>query len=140
MTLAMIARRRSREQAKTRTMRGPAFPLTVPSPRLTLESSLIFACLAPESGVPMYTHGFLPSAYQPTMFRPGPKPVPNLDLPAGVSLAERRKTLDLLRSLNLANLGDENPEFAARMSASIETAANFSPTASADSALSHSPP
>ena len=72
---------------------------------------------APESGVPMYTHGFLPSAFQPTMFRPGPKPVPNLDLPAGVSLSDRRKTLDLLHSLNQANLGEENPEFAARMSA-----------------------
>ncbi len=34
----------------------------------------------------MYTNGFLPSVYQPTMFRPGNKPVLNLDLPKGVSL------------------------------------------------------
>ena len=33
--------------------------------------------------------GFLPAIYQPTMFRPGPKPVLNLDLPPGISLAER---------------------------------------------------
>jgi uncharacterized protein (DUF1501 family) len=51
------------------------------------------------------------------MFRPGAKPVPNLDLPASVTPAERRKTLDLLHSFNQANLGEENPEFAARMSA-----------------------
>ncbi len=30
----------------------------------------------------MYTHGFLPAVYQPTMFRPGDRPVVNLDLPA----------------------------------------------------------
>ena len=34
----------------------------------------------------MYTNGFLPAVYQPTMFRPGNKPVLNLDLPKGVSL------------------------------------------------------
>ncbi len=71
---------------------------------------------AQEAGVPMYTNGFLPSIYQPTMFRPGNKPVLNLDLPPGITLAERRKTLDLLRKLNETNHG-EDPEFAARMSA-----------------------
>ena len=44
-----------------------------------------------EAGQPMYTNGFLPAVYQPTMFRPGDKPVLNLDLPAGVTLAERRQ-------------------------------------------------
>jgi hypothetical protein len=71
---------------------------------------------AQEAGVPMYTNGFLPSVYQPTMFRPGNKPVLNLDLPQGVTLEQRRKTIKLLRNLNEANHG-EDPEFAARMSA-----------------------
>jgi hypothetical protein len=72
---------------------------------------------AQEAGVPMYTNGFLPSVYQPTMFRPGNKPVLNLDLPPGVTLAERRKTIDLLHKLNEAGLHGEDPEFSARMSA-----------------------
>ncbi len=72
---------------------------------------------AQEAGVPMYTNGFLPSVYQPTMFRPGKKPVLNLDLPKGVSLTERRKSLDLLRDLNQATMLGEDAEFSARMSA-----------------------
>jgi hypothetical protein len=71
----------------------------------------------PEAGQPMYTHGFLPAVHQPTMFRSGKKPVLNLDLPDGVTLDRRRKTMDLLRSINEANLAGENEEFAARMSA-----------------------
>jgi hypothetical protein len=55
------------------------------------------------------------------MLRPGTKPVLNLDLPRGVTLAERRKTIDLIRSLNEAGLSGnsagEDPEFAARISA-----------------------
>ena len=47
-----------------------------------------------EAGQPMYANGFLPAIYQPTMFRPGTKPVLNLDLPEGVTLAKRAKTLE----------------------------------------------
>src|SRR5215468_10549983 len=65
----------------------------------------------------MYTNGFLPAVYQPTMFRPGAKPVLNLDLPKGVSLAERRKTLGLIRGLNEANMQPDDSEFAARVNA-----------------------
>src|SRR5207237_1230308 len=36
-----------------------------------------------EAGQPMYMHGFLPSIYQPTMLRNGPRPVRNLELPEG---------------------------------------------------------
>jgi hypothetical protein len=72
---------------------------------------------AQEAGLPMYQQGFLPAVYQPTMLRPGSKPVLNLDLPAGVSLGERRKTIDLIRSLNEAVLPGEDPEFSARISA-----------------------
>ena len=56
-----------------------------------------------EAGQPMYTNGFLPAVYQPTMLRRGPRPVLNLDLPAGVTPEERRKTVDLIRDLNEAN-------------------------------------
>jgi hypothetical protein len=72
---------------------------------------------AQEAGIPMYTNGFLPAVYQPTMFRPGTKPVLNLELPKGVPLAERRETLDFIRALNEANQRGEDPEFGARMSA-----------------------
>ncbi len=53
-----------------------------------------------EAGQPMYMHGFLPAVYQPTMFRPGDRPVLNLELPQGVESAERRRTLELIRDLN----------------------------------------
>src|SRR6266567_9110117 len=52
---------------------------------------------AQEAGQPMYSNGFLPAIYQPTMFRPGDKPVLNLDLPKGITMAERRKTIDFLK-------------------------------------------
>src|SRR6476659_4478342 len=70
-----------------------------------------------EAGQPMYTNGFLPAVYQPTMFRPGNKPVLNLDLPQGVSMEERRRTLGLIRGLNEANMRPDDSEFAARVNA-----------------------
>src|SRR5450432_3611782 len=72
---------------------------------------------AQEAGLPMYKNGFLPSVFQPTMLRPGSRPVLNLDLPKGVLLDERRKTIELIRALNEKNLPGEDPDFAARMSA-----------------------
>jgi hypothetical protein len=70
-----------------------------------------------EAGQPMYTNGFLPAIYQPAMFRPGKKPVLNLELPVGVKLSDRRRTLDLIRDLNQATLAGEDAEFSARMAA-----------------------
>ncbi|MCZ6792822.1 MAG: DUF1501 domain-containing protein [Planctomycetota bacterium] len=70
-----------------------------------------------EAGQPMYANGFLPSSFQPTMFRPGKQPVRNLGLPAGVSRVERRRTLELIRRLNRANLEPDDDEFAARIAA-----------------------
>ena len=74
-----------------------------------------------EAGQPMYANGFLPSVYQPTMLRPGPKPVRNLNLPPGVTLKDRRKTVDLIRQLNEANLTKGDAELEARI-ASYELA------------------
>jgi hypothetical protein len=72
---------------------------------------------AQEAGQPMYSNGFLPAIYQPTFFRPGSKPVLNLDLPSGVSMDQRRKTLGLIRGLNQANMAPDDTEFAARINA-----------------------
>lgn len=72
---------------------------------------------APEAGQPMYTNGFLPAVHQPAMFRPGKRPVLNLELPQDLSLDRRRKTVDFIRSLNEANIQGEDAEFSARVSA-----------------------
>lgn len=72
---------------------------------------------AQEAGVPMYKNGFLPAVYQPTMLRPGSKPVLNLDLPKGVSLDQRRRTINFIREINEKTLPGEDAEFAARISA-----------------------
>ena len=68
-----------------------------------------------EAGQPVYANGFLPSVYQPNVFRAGKKPVLNLELPAGVSLDQRRKTLDLVRDLDRAQMIRNDDEFSARL-------------------------
>jgi len=70
-----------------------------------------------EAGQPMYTNGFLPAVYQPTMLRPGGKPVLNLDLPADTTTEGRRKTLGLIRDLNQAEMHPGDTEFSARLNA-----------------------
>jgi hypothetical protein len=70
-----------------------------------------------EGGQPMYSNGFLPAIYQPTMLRPGESPMLNLRLPAGVSEAQRRKTLELIRNWNRATLTAEDTELEARIGA-----------------------
>ena len=70
-----------------------------------------------EAGQPMYMHGFLPSIYQPTMFRPGQRPVLNLELPAHVNPAQRRRTLKFIRDLNESTLDPADEEFHARINA-----------------------
>jgi hypothetical protein len=72
---------------------------------------------AQEAGQPMYSNGFLPAIYQPTFFRPGKKPVLNLDLPSGITAKDRRKTIDLIRGLNEANMAPDDTEYAARINA-----------------------
>ena len=69
------------------------------------------------AGQPMYTQGFLPANYQPTMFRPGEKPILNLDLPHGISMNRRQRTIELIRRLNEASLAEEDHEFSARINA-----------------------
>lgn len=70
-----------------------------------------------EAGQPMYGNGFLPAVYQPTMFRPGPRPVLNLDLPEGVDPDGRKETMDLIRGLNEASMSPGDAELEARLNA-----------------------
>src|SRR5262245_43495301 len=67
-----------------------------------------------EAGQPMYTNGFLPAVHQPTTLRGGPRPVRNLDLPEGVTPAERENTIRLIRDLNEAH-GELDDELFARI-------------------------
>ncbi|MFO0959818.1 MAG: DUF1501 domain-containing protein [Isosphaeraceae bacterium] len=75
----------------------------------------------PEGGAPCWGPGFLPSAYQGTLFRPGPNPIVNLKPPEGVSPGRRRRTLDLLGEMNRDGLDPEDSELSARI-ASYELA------------------
>ena len=68
-----------------------------------------------EGGAPMYSNGFLPSVYQPTLFRPGSRPVLNLDMPKGTTLESRRKLLDSLRNLNELDMKPGDAELSARL-------------------------
>src|SRR5215470_2845900 len=70
-----------------------------------------------EAGAPMYANGFLPAVYQPTIFRPGGRPVLNLDLPKESTLEGRRKTLGLLKRLNQLDMQPDDTELSARLSA-----------------------
>ena len=68
-----------------------------------------------EAGAPMYSNGFLPSIYQPTVFRPGDRPVLNLDMPKNATVQGRRKMLDSLRKLNELDMHPEDEELSARL-------------------------
>jgi hypothetical protein len=69
----------------------------------------------------MYGPGFLPAAYQPTMLRPGANPILNLDLPKGVSRAQRRRTIDFIKEMGQASMAPEDNQISARL-ASYELA------------------
>jgi hypothetical protein len=68
-----------------------------------------------EAGQPVYSNAFLPSIYQPNVFRAGKKPVLNLELPAGVSVEQRTRTLKLVHDLDQARMSPDDEEFAARL-------------------------
>jgi hypothetical protein len=70
-----------------------------------------------EGGQPMYTNGFLPAVYQPTLFRGSERPVRNLDLPEGTTPAQRRRTAELIRELNRANPVPQDEELESRIEA-----------------------
>jgi len=70
----------------------------------------------PEGGTPMWGAGFLPAVYQGTVFRPGPRPIVNLNPPPGMTPERQRKTLDFLQSMNEMDTLDSDTEMAARIS------------------------
>jgi hypothetical protein len=61
--------------------------------------------------------GFLPSAYQGTLFRSSGNPILNLNRPADVSAPDQRRQLDLLARLNGEHLNDHpgEPELLGRI-------------------------
>ena len=69
-----------------------------------------------EAGQPVYSNAFLPAVFQPNVFRGGPKPVLNLELPEGVTLAQRKKTLGFIREIDEATMPSGDDEFSARLS------------------------
>jgi hypothetical protein len=72
----------------------------------------------PRGGNPLWSSGFLPTAYQGVPFRGVGEPILNLRPPQGVSDAGQRRVLDAVRELNglrLADTGD--PEIATRIAA-----------------------
>jgi len=75
----------------------------------------------PEGGAPCWGSGFLPAVHQGTLFRSGPSPIVNLRPPATFSPAQQRRTLDLLREMNEADLDPLDTELSARI-ASYELA------------------
>ncbi len=64
-----------------------------------------------------WSAGFMPAAYQGTLFRSGGSPLLNLETPPGVSNRTQRRSLDVLRQLNeLHGAGrDGDSELAARI-------------------------
>lgn len=73
---------------------------------------------APDGGKSCYGSGFLPSTYQGVEFRRSGDPVLFLSNPEGMSPATRRRSLDLLKTLNTSHqqeIGD--PEIASRIAA-----------------------
>jgi hypothetical protein len=76
----------------------------------------------PEGGAPCWGAGFLPATYQGTLFRPGPTPIVNLKPETEeFDATQQRRTLDLLRSMNEAQLDPADTELSARI-ASYELA------------------
>ena len=70
-----------------------------------------------------WTAGYMPAAYQGTMFRSGAAPLLDLKPPAGVTDATQRRSLDLLKKLNEEHLATraQETELSARI-ASYELA------------------
>ncbi len=64
----------------------------------------------PISGSSNWTAGFMPAAYQGTLFRGKGSPLLDLATPPGVSPAEQRRGLDLLAELNRQHLRDRPGE------------------------------
>lgn len=65
---------------------------------------------APVNGAAVWSAGYLPAAYQGTLFRSQGTPVLDLEPPAGVSRQRQRKEFDLLKAINQEHLEDRGDE------------------------------
>jgi hypothetical protein len=74
---------------------------------------------APVNGAAVWGNGYLPAAYQGTLFRSKGMPILDLGAPEGVSRERQRREFDLLRSLNEMHLAERagETELEARISA-----------------------
>ena len=63
---------------------------------------------APIGGAGVWSNGFLPAAFQGTVFRPGKTPIVDLNPRAGIGKAEQRSELDLLRWFNEQHVGERS--------------------------------
>ena len=72
-----------------------------------------------KGGAPAWGHGFLPAAYQGTIFRGGPSPILHLKTPEGTSPQQQRRTFDLIQRLNEEHLRERggDSDLAARIAA-----------------------
>src|SRR4030095_13373978 len=73
----------------------------------------------PKGGAPAWGNGYLPAAYQGTLVRGGASPIAHLKPPTGVSDAQQRRTLDLVREANRDHLAGRgaDTELEARIAA-----------------------
>jgi hypothetical protein len=71
----------------------------------------------PISGASNWTAGYMPAAYQGTLFRSGGAPLLDLATPSGTTDQTQRRSLDLLEKLNRRHLSerDNNTDLAARI-------------------------
>ncbi len=71
----------------------------------------------PRGGAAAWTSGFMPAAYQGTLFRSEGAPILNLNAPEGLAPGSQRRSLDLLGRLNREHLDERggNSELAARI-------------------------
>jgi hypothetical protein len=69
----------------------------------------------PEGGAPCWSAGFLPTVYQGTLLRRGSSPILNLKRPADVGREQQRRTLDLIKHMNEADLDPDDTELSARI-------------------------
>jgi hypothetical protein len=74
---------------------------------------------APVNGAATWSNGYLPTAYQGTVFRSQGTPILHLDMPPGLARERQRKEFDLLKFLNEQHLAEraESEELEARIHA-----------------------
>ena len=72
-----------------------------------------------KGGAPAWGNGYLPAAYQGTVFSSGAAPIRYLNPPAGITTQQQRQTLDLVNRLNQEHLSARHgdTELSARIAA-----------------------